>query len=67
MVDQSEKVRENRLRRMADRQGFQLVRSRRRDPLAVDYGWHVMRGKRKLAQFRDLDALEQWLTDPGSR
>lgn len=32
------KVRENRLRRMADRQGLRLVKSRRRDPLAVDYG-----------------------------
>ena len=33
-----DKVRENRLRRMADRQGLRLTRSRRRDPLALDYG-----------------------------
>jgi hypothetical protein len=33
-----EKVRENRLRRMAARQGLQLVKSRRRDPRALDYG-----------------------------
>ena len=34
----SEKVRENRLRRMADRQGLRLEKSRRRDPHANDYG-----------------------------
>ena len=33
-----EKVRENRLRRMADRQGLRLQKSRRRDPRAIDYG-----------------------------
>jgi len=32
------KVRENRLRRMAHRQGFSLRKSRRRDPHATDYG-----------------------------
>ena len=37
-MDTSTKVRENRLRRMAERQGFRLVKSRRRDPLAVDFG-----------------------------
>lgn len=34
----SDKVRENRLRRMAERQGFTLTKSRRRDPRATDYG-----------------------------
>ncbi|WP_200213399.1 hypothetical protein [Micromonospora coerulea] len=33
-----DKVRENRLRRMAERQGLTLTKSRRRDPRAVDYG-----------------------------
>ncbi len=33
-----EKVRENRLRRMAERQGFKLEKSRRRDLRAVDFG-----------------------------
>jgi len=33
-----EKVRENRLRRMAERQGLVLQKSRRRDPRAVDFG-----------------------------
>lgn len=37
-MDDSIKVRENRLRRMAGRQGFRLVKSRRRDPYAIDYG-----------------------------
>jgi hypothetical protein len=33
-----EKVREDRLRRMAERQGLTLQKSRRRDPRATDYG-----------------------------
>jgi hypothetical protein len=37
-MDTSMKVRENRLRRMAERQGFRLVKSRRRDPRAINYG-----------------------------
>ena len=37
-MEQEEKVRENRLRRMAERQGLRLERSRRRDPRALDYG-----------------------------
>ena len=34
----AQKVRENRLRRVAQRRGLHLTRSRRRDPKAVDYG-----------------------------
>jgi hypothetical protein len=37
-----EKVRENRLRRMAERQGLRLVKSRRRDPRAIDYGMYML-------------------------
>jgi hypothetical protein len=38
----AEKVREDRLRRMARRQGFQLVKSRTRDWRALDYDrWMV--------------------------
>ncbi len=33
-----EKARENRLRRMAERRGLTLRKSRRRDPGALDYG-----------------------------
>jgi len=35
-----DKVRENRMRRMALRQGLRVVKSRRRDSLAVDFGWY---------------------------
>ncbi len=38
MTADSEKVRENRLRRMAQRQGLRLERSRRRDPRALGFG-----------------------------
>jgi hypothetical protein len=37
-----EKVRENRLRRRAERQGCRLLKSRRRDPYAVDYGTYML-------------------------
>jgi hypothetical protein len=37
-----EKTRENRLRRMAERQGLQLVKSRRRDERAIDYGMYML-------------------------
>ena len=58
-----EKVRENRLRRMATRQGLQLVKSRRRDPRALDYGtyWLVDASSVEVAS-GDADAIEAWLT-----
>jgi len=37
-MDQSIKVRENRLRRAADRQGLRLEKCGRRDPRALGYG-----------------------------
>jgi hypothetical protein len=37
-MDQQEKARENRLRRMAERQGLVLRKPRRRDTRALDYG-----------------------------
>jgi hypothetical protein len=37
-----EKIRENRLRRMAARQGLSLTKTRRRDRRALDYGrWRI--------------------------
>lgn len=36
------KVRENRLRRMAERQGLRLMKSRRRDPRAWGYGTYML-------------------------
>ena len=42
MVSTAEKTRETRLRRMAKRQGLELMKSRTRDPRALDYGrWYV--------------------------
>jgi hypothetical protein len=68
----AEKVRENRLRRMAERQGYQLVKSRRRDPQAIDYGrWMiidvstngVVAGAGRVGPDLDLDDVELYLTD----
>lgn len=40
--DQQQKVRENRVRRAAARQGLRLAKSRRRDPHALDYGGYML-------------------------
>ena len=65
----AEKVRENRLRRMAERQGHQLVKSRRRDPRAYDYGryWITDPATKVIVAGHDrfgmsLDEAEVWLT-----
>jgi hypothetical protein len=73
----SEKARENRLRRVADRQRLRLVKSSRRDPLAWDYGlWMivdpgtntVVAGTEVIGRpSMTLDEVEEWLTRPGSR
>ena len=41
-MDAKEKVWENRLRRMAKRQALQLMKSRVRDPRAVDFGRYMI-------------------------
>jgi hypothetical protein len=73
-VDATEKVREARLRRMAKRQGLQLVKSRRRDPLAVDYGRYVLVDANGAPTAADelvsahamtMDDVEDLLTSPG--
>jgi hypothetical protein len=43
----TEKVREDRLRRMARRQGFTLRKSRTRDPRALTYGAYFLLGSPK--------------------
>lgn len=66
-----EKVRENRLRRMAERRGLTVHKSRRRDPAALDYGhiwlerWAVQSGVDGSSSsdvwagpFRSLDELD---------
>ena len=66
-----EKIRENRLRRAAERQGLKLSRSRRRDPRALDYGGYmlldattnaVVVGGRPRPYSATLDDVEEWLT-----
>lgn len=37
-----DKIRENRLRRMAERQGLRLSKNGRRDPRAYDYGSYML-------------------------
>ncbi len=41
-MDGKEKVLENRARRMAERQGLRLMKSRRRDPRAYDFGGYML-------------------------
>jgi hypothetical protein len=67
-MDADDKIRENRIRRMAERQGLTIRKSRRRDPRAVDYGKYwvfeaatdvlVAGGQPGL----NLDGVEDWLT-----
>lgn len=53
----AEKVRENRLRRVAERRGLALTKSRRRDERAVDFGTYQLNGQ----QLASLDAVEEAL------
>ena len=56
----ADKIRENRLRRAAQRQGLVLVKSRRRDPRATDYGryWLASPGSSPTGQGLSLDDIE---------
>ena len=71
-MDAKDKVRENKLRRMADRQGLRLMKSRRRDPRAIDFECYMIvdietggavhaTGPTGLANL-DLDEVEAYLT-----
>ena len=65
-----EKSREIRLRRMLDRQGYTLSKSRRRDTLALDYGLYVISNKdgEDVFDADGLDDIEKWaLTGPTRR
>ena len=74
-ISTAEKVRENRLRRMAGRQRLQLHKAPRKDPLAWDYGtWQITdRNGRVVAQGSgdgyglSLDEVEHWLTHKTGR
>jgi hypothetical protein len=62
-MENAEKVRENRLRRWAEHQGYKLEKSRRRDHRAKDYGtWRLVPPKGKPKDFPDIDAVEQFLS-----
>ena len=72
-----EKVRENRLRRAAKRQGYALRKSRARDPRAMDYGCYmltdpytnnmVVAGELNSPRAMTLEQVEAWLTSGGRR
>jgi hypothetical protein len=70
-MDAKTKVRENRLRRIASRQGLRLEKSRRRDPMALDYskyrlvscppGHIYVLSYIRFHWTGDLDQVEDWL------
>lgn len=73
-TDIAARVRENRLRRMADRYGLRLTKSRRRDPKALDYGLYALFDIRtnftvnqlllgRYAHGWTLDDVENYLTE----
>ena len=64
--DYSEKVREARIRRAVDRRGYRLLKSRRRDPKAIDFGKFWITDLRNHQVYGDqwgatLDEIETWL------
>jgi hypothetical protein len=70
-MDTTEKTRENRLRRMAQRQGYRLMKSRSRDPRAIGFGEYMIvdletnltaTGDPRRGEGLDLDGVEEWLT-----
>ena len=77
-MDAHEKVRENRLRRKLDRMGYRLVKARRRDPDAIDYGKYIITdiasgvavaGSSADGRWYelDLDDVEQWIAEEAKR
>ena len=64
-MSNDEKIRENRLRRAAARQGLSLVKSRRRDPRAVDYGRIMVVDVNNVVETElwSLDEVERYLSE----
>jgi len=61
-----EKTKENRLRRVARREGYFLRKSRRRDVWSPDFGrYYVVDPRTNIPAFEsdDLDAIERWLSN----
>ena len=81
-MSRTEKIREDRLRRMASRQGLHLVKNPRRDARASDYGSYMLvkanNPEELVADFgwaypgwnkpgnSHLDDVEDYLTSPSS-
>jgi hypothetical protein len=62
-MENEAKVRENRIRRKAERQGYKLEKSRRRDPDATDYGMFTLTSAKGTPRtFKSIDAVEKFLT-----
>jgi hypothetical protein len=70
-VSGTEKVRENRLRRALDRQGYRLLKSRARDPRDLTFGGYQIVdpahgglvegwGNANRGYALDLDGIEDW-------
>jgi hypothetical protein len=59
----AEKVRENRARRAVARQGYRLVKIRRRDRRAIDYGKFLLRRLGVATDGRPLtlEQVEAWI------
>ncbi len=62
-----EKARDNRMRRVADRRGYRLTKSRRRDPRATDFGLYTLVWKgnliRDVRRGMTLDEVERFLDE----
>ena len=62
-MEQPDKVRVNRLRRKAARQGYELHKTRRIDPDARDYGTYTLvPEKGRPRTFASIDEVEKFLT-----
>jgi len=60
-----DKVYENRMRRVAGRQGLTLRKTRRLDPLALDYKQYTLtNASGQTRTFDSLEAAEQYLITP---
>lgn len=71
-MTETDKVKENRLRRVAARRGMRLEKSKRRDPKAIDFGGYmlidaatnsVVTGGSPYAYSASLDDIDEYLKD----
>lgn len=51
------KVRENKVRRAAERQGYAISKNRRRDPRALGYGTYSLSGNQSVTASTSAEAL----------